>query len=216
MNTSLLQTLNASTLFDPHTPEASARFAREKAVMLEALKARGIARVSMDYDGYADAGQIEHIAAYSAEEVLLPLDGEIILDFEKEGQPYKYPTLEYALDAFGWLILYGLHAHFEDNDGGFGDLVIDVASGMITLDHRERFTITITACRRFGSGAARSTITSPFTTGSTRASSSLQTSGTAPFATMPKASSWPKKSSAPQSRFPPAGSSPSAGWANSM
>jgi hypothetical protein len=55
------------------------------------------------------------------------------------GNPDKSETLETALDEFTWDILYLHHAGFENNDGGHGELVIDVAAGTFDLSHYDRF-----------------------------------------------------------------------------
>jgi hypothetical protein len=116
------------------TPSSSSEeisFAAEKAAILAILRPLAIATVVISYDGYADSGQIEDIVALDASGAVLNL------------RSLRTPSdsgLSDALDEFAWTIITHYHAHFEDNEGGFGDFTIDVAAGTILLEHQQRFT----------------------------------------------------------------------------
>src|SRR5436190_24105294 len=52
----------------------------------------------------------------------------------------RYPSLGDALDDYAWELLAVTHARFENYDGGYGTITIDVAKTTVTLDHNQRFT----------------------------------------------------------------------------
>jgi len=110
--------------------------AASKLPIIAALKARGATVATIRYDGEGDSGQIEAIVAYSAG------NGEIDLDVAFVGQKAdaQAPNLRDALDQLAWDCLAAFHDGFENNEGGYGEISIDVASGVITIDHNERIT----------------------------------------------------------------------------
>jgi len=107
-----------------------------KAALLAGLKASRVATVTIEYDGEGDSGQIETIVARTARGKPATLRGSVTLDLH--GQAREYKSLEEVLDEFAWAILRVYHDGFENNEGGFGTLTIDVAKGTITLDHNDR------------------------------------------------------------------------------
>jgi hypothetical protein len=109
-----------------------------KRAMLKALRARGIATASIEYDGEGDSGQIVGIFASDAEEKPVALDRPVRLAFCRDKAPRDYGSLREALDDFAWVLLGHFHADFEVNDGGFGTIRIDVAKGAVLLDHDDR------------------------------------------------------------------------------
>jgi hypothetical protein len=102
-----------------------------KVPILSALAALGVAHVVITYDGEGDGGQIDTIIATSADEQ------EISLDVHFGGADEKR-TLRDAIDDLGWGCLDAYHAGFEINDGGYGEITIDVAEGTLTIDHNDR------------------------------------------------------------------------------
>jgi hypothetical protein len=103
-----------------------------------ALKARGIARVVIGYDGEGDSGQIDTIEARGRKGGPVRLDRPITIALGDADQPTRYEALEAALDAFAWLVLQAFHRGFENDDGGYGTIRIDVAKAKLTLDHNDR------------------------------------------------------------------------------
>jgi hypothetical protein len=82
------------------------------------------------YDGEGDSGQINDITATAADE------SEVSL----EGLPCGPDTLlADELDDFAWQCLGAYHGGFENNDGGYGDVTIDVTEGKVYIDHNDRF-----------------------------------------------------------------------------
>jgi hypothetical protein len=127
----------------PERASDGAPFAKTKHKLLRALRARGIAAVKIEYDGYGDQGQIESIVALNASDRRVPLNRPTRLVLREGNPPTLYPSLEEAIDDFGWMILQHFHGGFEDNDGGFGTITIDVPRGTVSLDHDDRFTDTV-------------------------------------------------------------------------
>jgi hypothetical protein len=113
-------------------------FASTKRVLLKALAARRIATVEITYDGEGDSGQIQDTAAFDAGNARVPLDRPVTMALLKGKEPTRYQTLSEAIDDFVWTVLQEYHGGFENNDGGFGIIVIDVAEGTVTLDHNDR------------------------------------------------------------------------------
>jgi len=111
------------------------RVAAAKRLILAALKRACIAAVEVAYDGEGDSGQIGEITAVDPAGKPATLLHSVFLNLD--GKRRKYSLAE-ALDAYTWEVLAIHHAGFEDNEGGFGTLSIDVASGTISLDHNAR------------------------------------------------------------------------------
>ncbi len=112
------------------------RLPAAKAKIVAALKKTRAAIVTIEYDGEGDSGQIETIIAIGYTGKPVKLRGKVTLDLH--GKAREYNTLEEALDDFAWLVLRVYHGGFENNEGGFGTISIDVAKASITLDHNDR------------------------------------------------------------------------------
>lgn len=102
------------------------------------LDVAGIAQVVIDYNGGGDEGQINDVTAEAADgtSVSLPTvacerfttgyDGRVTSDVT---------SLEAALEAIGTEALGAYYQGWENNDGAFGTIRIDVAARTATLDH---------------------------------------------------------------------------------
>jgi hypothetical protein len=111
-----------------------------KALLCEALKARRIATVSIEYDGEGDSGQVNDIQAFDRKRQPISLDQPVTLAIHKPEEPTTYDTLYEALDDFAWTILEIYHGGFVNNDGGFGTIAIDANTAKVTIDHNDRIT----------------------------------------------------------------------------
>lgn len=111
-----------------------------KALLCEALKARGITTVSIEYDGEGDSGQVNDIQAFDGKQQPVSLDQPVTLAIHKPEEPTAYATLREALDDFAWTILGIYHDGFWNNDGGFGNIAIDTSKARVTIDHNDRIT----------------------------------------------------------------------------
>ena len=114
-----------------------------KATIFAALKEAGITRMTAEFDGEGDSGQLEefvfegpnykqkalsagtvpyqHYDRYKEQEVTLPLD------FHESAERLCYELL--SLKYGGW----------ENNDGAFGTFTFDVTTEKVDLEFNQRF-----------------------------------------------------------------------------
>jgi rhodanese-related sulfurtransferase len=118
----------------------STPIAKVNQTVLAALRSKNIARVEIDYDGEGDTGQIADIWAVDAADHPVSLDRPITVALDPDKPAIACDSLHEALDAFAWLLLAEYHNGYENNDGGFGTIVIDVAKNSTTIDHNDRIT----------------------------------------------------------------------------
>jgi len=83
--------------------------------LLERLRSLGVTSVHAEYNGYGDEGQIEHLA------------------FEPEGIAIPKEIEQETEDACDALCPDG----YENNDGGYGSISIDVTTGRIEHEHND-------------------------------------------------------------------------------
>ena len=114
-----------------------------KRAMLRALRARGIATVTIEYDGEGDSGQIGDILACDAKQHPVDIERPVQLALYRGKAASEYDSLREALDDFAWLLLAHFHDGFENNEGGFGTIRIDVAKRSVILDHDDRVIETV-------------------------------------------------------------------------
>lgn len=104
-----------------------------KAEIIPRLKKWGVVRVMAEYSGYGDSGCINHIAYLDA-----------------HGQPVSMDFVRAASDPQIERVLYEfLPDGFEINDGGQGDVTIDVVAGTVKLEHQENVTETRDSTKEF-------------------------------------------------------------------
>jgi hypothetical protein len=115
--------------------------ARNKAIVFAALAETGIHRVTIDYDGSGDSGQIENVEAWNAgnERMPFPSDPRIQLASGYPDDPLAELNLEAAVETLAWDYLH-VHDGWENNDGAFGTFVFDVPAQLVMLEHNERYT----------------------------------------------------------------------------
>ena len=102
--------------------------------LLKELGRSRIVSVTIAYDGEGDSGQIEDISAYNAAGKLTKLDRRVRLS-ASHSEPI---ALYQAIDEFAWELLAVYHGAYYDNEGGYGTIEIDVASGRVHIDHNDR------------------------------------------------------------------------------
>jgi len=106
----------------PLEPEQAAA----KAVLLtecDKLAAVGITFAAVHFDGYGDDGTTEEVKCYSSESYAW-----------EEHEPVKYDA-SHLQEHFEALVPFG----YENDCGGFGDVVLDVAARKITVERNDRF-----------------------------------------------------------------------------
>ena len=116
--------------------------ARNKEILFAALAAAGIHRVTVEYDGSGDSGQIDTIEASNSANANMPFpsDQKILLETQNPDAPRFEVALEAAVETVAWEYLYDLYCGWENNDGAFGRFVFDVPARTVTLEHNERYT----------------------------------------------------------------------------
>ena len=97
-----------------------------KAALLAAcdkLAAAGVTFVAVHFDGYGDDGTTEEVKCY---------DGESYAWGESETVKHDASHLQ---EQFEDLVPFG----YENDCGGFGDVVLDVAARKVTVERNDRF-----------------------------------------------------------------------------
>jgi hypothetical protein len=111
------------------------RLEAAKPALINALASLGVAKVIVEYDGEGDSGQINSVSATGA-------GGQPVDLTRPAPNPIgdgSHATLAAVIELFAWDALDVYHAGFENNDGGFGALTIEVGEGRFTLEHNSRF-----------------------------------------------------------------------------
>lgn len=86
-------------------------------LLLRRLRMSGVSEVACTY---GDSGNWE----------------EVTLD---RGRVVPKDDFRSALGDFAWDVAYFFHPGFENNEGGYGEVIWDIARDTISLDHAERF-----------------------------------------------------------------------------
>jgi hypothetical protein len=119
--------------------------ALNKAVVFDALAAAGLMRVTVEFDGIGDSGQIDQITAYAGEaSAELPTRSLTLHQAaQNKGDPRTTKVgLREAVETLCYDYLAQTHGGWQDNDGAYGTFEFDVGARSIHLDFNERFTDT--------------------------------------------------------------------------
>lgn len=117
--------------------EQDRRLQEAKTPLLGALNSIGVSMVVVEYDGEGDSGQINSVSAAAVDGTTVALTDPVPVAI-KELWP-GYGTLEAVIEALAWDALAVYHGGFENNDGGYGTLTINVTEGKFLLEHNDRF-----------------------------------------------------------------------------
>ena len=141
-----------TTLVDTPVAARTAPRGEAPSLMLAAICAiaahHGIRTITVAYDGYGDEGQIETVTLQGepdeetqlAPEIAMPDDPCTSWAVPYQGDASEVETtFARAIDDLGYEMLAQKHAGWEDGEGAFGELVVDVASRKATLEHSVRF-----------------------------------------------------------------------------
>lgn len=121
--------------------------------VLPVLRDNAIERVIVSFNGEGDSGSIEDITyePRDNEEAVkaLPVEHISTSSFFDDGQWRRHATperstLNEAIDALTYDYLEETNVDWYNNDGGYGELVIDVQAGTVSLEVQVRFTDTTT------------------------------------------------------------------------
>jgi hypothetical protein len=107
--------------------------ARLRDDIIPTLVRMGVTKVQVEYSGYGDSGAINSIDYFTA-------DGKAISI--GSSAPTLDTEIECVVDAV-------LPDGFENNEGGQGDITIDVAKGCLTIEHQENYTETNDTTQEF-------------------------------------------------------------------
>ena len=117
--------------------------AANKAAIFPALVAAGIARVTIEYDGGGDEGNLEPPEAFNADNNPVEFPGTqvtiVMLGFDNLTQSSETHCLRDAIESAACTLLETTHGGWEDGEGACGLISFDVASQAVTLEHRSRF-----------------------------------------------------------------------------
>ena len=109
--------------------EAQQRAAEQRVVtrvaLLSELRAVGVTKIEVQYEGYGDSGNVEDV-------VVTP--DTISLSEE----------LRRRVEDFGWDFAYALSPGFENNEGGYGELTWVLEVDKIDVSHSNRYVETNT------------------------------------------------------------------------
>jgi hypothetical protein len=115
-----------------------------KARLFDALAAAGIARVTVDFDGEGDSGQIEDIAALDPADKPIKLPpGQLTVEtakFDGTGADTATRPLRDVIENLCYELLQEHHDGWEINDGSFGAFEFDIQHRSVTLTFNGRFT----------------------------------------------------------------------------
>ena len=115
----------ATNMTSSNDAEQSAQTLAKAALLTECgqLASAGLTFVAVHFDGYGDSGAIEQVRCYDSDDY----------DYE-EYQAIQYDAC-HLQQYFEALVPFG----YEDGCGGFGDVVLDVKCGKITVERNDRF-----------------------------------------------------------------------------
>jgi hypothetical protein len=114
-----------------------------KAVLYDALVPAGITVINVEFDGEGDSGQINGVSAFAGNQPAELPATQITIQQIRWGQTEATPsefTLESAIEALCYDYLEQEHGGWENNDGGYGEFVIDVSARTISLEFYSRYT----------------------------------------------------------------------------
>lgn len=109
--------------------------------LLPIFREAGLTNVQVHYDGSGDSGCVEYISGepepvWEKFKTTLAPDGTQFKEFVVGGST---PTIENVFEALVWAVLEADYGGWEIDDGAFGYLRLDVATGHIELEHNTRY-----------------------------------------------------------------------------
>ncbi|TBR75385.1 MAG: hypothetical protein EPN64_13165 [Burkholderiaceae bacterium] len=114
-----------------------------KAVILAALAAMGAASATVEYSGCGDEGAIESCVILDTHnKEVTSTDATVeIIDVDCYGETKTQAVaIEDALQDVAYEALGANFGDWQDNEGAYGTVVFDIATGALSIDHNERYT----------------------------------------------------------------------------
>lgn len=124
-----------------HAGRNEAILPRNRAALFDALERHGVEIAAMTFDGYGDSGQIDDVTVTAGTPCNLAAT-EIKQEqsvWGKEAVETIVVSLRTAIENLGYTLLEKTHCGWENNEGGSGEFIFDVAARTITLDFDERY-----------------------------------------------------------------------------
>ncbi len=115
---------------------------RNKAVVFDALAAGGVTRVTAEFDGEGDSGQLGNIDAYAGDRpAKLPATSVTLrqAQWNNDGVSTDTMTLEEAIQTLCYDYLEQKHGGWENNDGAYGTFEFDIGNRTVSFEFNERF-----------------------------------------------------------------------------
>lgn len=123
-----------------------------KETVFDALLGANIEKVLVVFDGEGDSGQIESITAYKSDTETPMTTLSVTLkavDWNGNAQPDAAFALPEAVERLCYDFLEQEHGGWENNDGAFGEFILNVTERTVTLDFNGRYTDVHTTTHTF-------------------------------------------------------------------
>jgi hypothetical protein len=123
-----------------------------KQTIFDALAARGFTRINVTFDGEGDSGQIDNLAGFVGDVLTKLPDVTLMLqqtDWTGGQVAGRESTLPAAIEQLCYDYLEQEHDGWENNDGAFGEFILDVAGRTVELEFNGRFTDVFTSSHTF-------------------------------------------------------------------
>jgi hypothetical protein len=113
----------------------------DRATVMAALKACGITKVVIRYDGYGDSGGVEECSVEGGqgqESLAMPVQTAIV-DWPLAEKAIHTAPLREVLETLAMECVAADHDGWENNEGGSGDVTFDPVADTITVSHTENY-----------------------------------------------------------------------------
>lgn len=124
------------------------RMACNKEILLDALKHAGAIRAGVAYHGGGDEGTDQGAKASDAHNQAVDLSSTVTLFCERrdhEAGQWKISIaqqdalLDIALSDYAMEAVYQHHRGWENNEGGYGEVIFDCEAGTVRIEHFDYF-----------------------------------------------------------------------------
>jgi len=136
-----------SKLYQNHKKALAEANVFNKAVVFDALVAAGITRLTIEFDGEGDSGQLNGVAAYRGEIKMTLPPTPITLhrsQLNTLGLITHSEVLTEAIETLCYDYLEQKHDGWENNEGAYGTFEFDVGNRTVSLEFNARFVDTTT------------------------------------------------------------------------
>lgn len=135
----MTETLTMLEQMDRYTRLKRETRTEDRATVMAALKACGITKVVMRYDGYGDSGGVEECVVEGGqgqESLTTPIQTTLV-DWPSGEKTIQMLPLRDVLETLTMQYVDVEHDGWENNEGGSGDVTFDPVADTITVSHTE-------------------------------------------------------------------------------